>query len=143
MARPLVEDALWERVRPILPPPKPRRFRFPGRKPVDGLKARTGLLLVLKTGIPREDLPVEMGCGFGMTCWRGPHEWHHAGVWDCLHTLLLAEWLGADRIDWSRAVLDSSGVRSPGSRDGHGPNVNFRPKTFASEFFKDFRVPGR
>jgi transposase len=32
--------------------------------------ALTGMLLVLKSGIPWERLPQEMGCGSGMTCWR-------------------------------------------------------------------------
>ena len=31
---PLVTDALWERLQPLLPPPQ-RRFRLPGRKPLD------------------------------------------------------------------------------------------------------------
>ena len=30
--KPLVTDALWERLQPLLPPP--RRLRFPGRKPL-------------------------------------------------------------------------------------------------------------
>jgi len=34
-------------------------------------KALTGILFVLKTGIQWEDLPQEMGCGCGMTCWLG------------------------------------------------------------------------
>lgn len=33
--KPLVTDALWERIEPLLPPPPQRRFRFPGRKPLD------------------------------------------------------------------------------------------------------------
>ena len=28
--KPLVTDALWERLEPLLPPPPQRRFRFPG-----------------------------------------------------------------------------------------------------------------
>ncbi|MGA8349114.1 MAG: IS5/IS1182 family transposase, partial [Isosphaeraceae bacterium] len=32
MAKPLVSDELWQRIEPLLPQPKPRRFRFPGRK---------------------------------------------------------------------------------------------------------------
>jgi transposase len=63
MAKPLVSDALWERLEPLLPPSKPRRFRFPGRKPLDRRKVLTGIIFVLKTGIPWEDLPQEMGCG--------------------------------------------------------------------------------
>ena len=30
MAKPLVSDELWEALQPLLPPPKPRRFRYPG-----------------------------------------------------------------------------------------------------------------
>src|SRR6516164_5856352 len=70
MAGPLVSDALWERVKPLLPPPKPRRFRCPGRKPLDERRVLTGVIFVLKTGIPWEELPQEMGCGCGMSCWN-------------------------------------------------------------------------
>ncbi len=45
-----------------------------------------------------------------MTCWRRLHEWQHAGVWQGLHEVLLAKLREADRIDWSRAVVDSSHV---------------------------------
>lgn len=41
----------------------------------------TGIVFVLKTGIPWEYLPREPGCGSGMTCWRRLHEWMQAGVW--------------------------------------------------------------
>ena len=55
MAKPLLTDALWKRIEPLLPPHKPRRRRFPGRKPIDDRKALTGILFVLKTGINWED----------------------------------------------------------------------------------------
>src|SRR3981081_2786783 len=67
MARPLLPEELWKRVEPLLPPPNPPRFLLPGRKPIDDRKALTGILFVLKTGLPWEDLPQEMGCGSGMT----------------------------------------------------------------------------
>src|SRR6266581_1772404 len=85
MAKPLVSDALWKRLEPLLPLPKPRRFRFPGRKPLDPRKVLTGIIFVLKTGIPWEDLPREMGCGSGMTCWRRLRDWFLAGVWNAIH----------------------------------------------------------
>src|SRR5438876_10467327 len=107
MAKPLVSDELWEILQPLLPPPKPRRRHHPGRKPLDDRKALTGILFVLKTGIPWEDLPQEMGCGSGMTCWRRLNQWRQTGVWQKLHELLLAELHYADRIDWSRALVDS------------------------------------
>jgi|SRR5579859_4041267 len=72
----------WAVVAPLLPPPrcdklKPRRPRVPDRA------ALAGILIVLKTGIPWEYLPQEMGCK-------------------------------ADRIDWSRASIDTASVPAKG-----------------------------
>src|ERR1700704_5841197 len=64
----LVSDVLWEHLEPLLPPPPQRRFRFPGRKPLDYRRILTGILFVLKTGIAWDDLPAELGCGCGKTC---------------------------------------------------------------------------
>ena len=112
MAKPLVDDELWAIVEPLLPKPKPRRFRYPGRKPLDNRRVLTGIIFVLKTGIGWEDLPREMGCGSGMTCWRRLRDWQEAGVWTRLHEVLLAKLREGDQIDWSRAVVDSSSVRA-------------------------------
>jgi transposase len=128
MAKPLLPDDLWELIEPLLPPPKPRRRRHPGRKPVTHRQALTGILFVLKTGIPWEDLPHEMGCGCGMTCWRRLRAWQHAGVWDQLHRLLLARLRGADKLDWSRAAADSSFARAFGGVEDSGPNPTDRAK---------------
>jgi transposase len=126
MAKPLVSDELWEVLQPLLPPPKPRRRRFPGRKPLDDRKALTGILFVLKTGIPWEDLPMEMGCGCGMTCWRRLYAWQQAGVWFQLHQVLLARLDDADKIDWLRAAADSSFARAFGGVEGSGKNPTDR-----------------
>ena len=114
MAKPILDDALWEIIEPLLPPPKPRRFRYPGRKPVENRAALTGILFVLKTGMPWEYLPQEMGCGSGMTCWRRLRDWQAAGVWDELHRTLLERLHAAEQIDWTRASLDSASVPAPG-----------------------------
>ena len=82
MARKLVPDALWNLIGPLLPPDPPRRYRYPGRKRTPNRQCLTGILFVLKTGIQWEDLPQEMGCGCGMTCWRRLRDWEEAGVWD-------------------------------------------------------------
>ena len=126
MAKPLVADALWEIIRPLLPPPKPRRFRYPGRKPIDDRQALTGILFVLKTGIPWEDLPREMGCGCGMTCWRRLRDWNEAGVWFRLVQVLLAHLDDAGKIDWSRAAVDSTFARAFGGVEGSGKNPTDR-----------------
>lgn len=112
MAEMLVPDDLWELIEPLLPPPKPRRTRYPGRRPLDRRKVLTGILFVLKSGIPWEMLPQEMGCGSGMSCWRYLNAWQEAGVWQRIHEVLLARLRAADQIDWSRAVVDSSSVRA-------------------------------
>jgi transposase len=128
MAQSLVSDALWERIEPLLPPPKRRRFRFPGRKPLDRRKVLTGIIFVLKTGIPWEELPQEMGCGCGMTCWNYLCAWQRAGVWQRLHQILLAELQGAERIDWSRAAVDSTHSRALGGGEKTGKNPTDRGK---------------
>jgi transposase len=112
MAKELVTDELWEVIEPLLPeePPKPRG----GRPRIDDRAALTGILFVLKSGIPWEMLPQEMGCRSGMTCWRRLKEWNEAGVWERLHHELLDRLGTADEIDWQRASLDSASVPAPG-----------------------------
>src|SRR5215212_5856354 len=112
MAKELVTDELWEVIEPLLPeePPKPKG----GRPRVDDRAALTGILFVLKSGIPLETLPQVMDCGSGMTCWRRLKEWNEAGVWERLHRRLLDRLGEADRIDWERASLDSASVPAPG-----------------------------
>jgi transposase len=112
MAKVILDDTLWELVEPLLPPAKPRRFRYPGRKPISNRQALTGILFVLQSGIPWEMLPQELGCGCGMSCWRKLRDWTEAGVWSELHRVLLSQLRQADQIDWSRAVIDSSSVRA-------------------------------
>lgn len=109
MGKLLVPDELWELIEPILPkhPPSPRGGK--PRKP-DRL-CLTGILFVLKTGIPWENFPQEMGC-CGMTLWNRLDEWRKAGVWPALHRLMLDKLRGADEIDFDRVVVDSASVRA-------------------------------
>jgi transposase len=125
----LVTDELWERIQPLLPPPPPRRFRFPGRKRLDYRNILTGILFVLKTGIAWDDLPAELGCGCGKTCRHYLQVWHAAGVWRQLHALLLAELNGADKIDWERALIDASFAKAPEGGQDTGPNPTDRGKS--------------
>ncbi len=127
--KPLVTDELWERIQPLLPLPRPRRFRFPGRKPLDYRKILTGILFVLKTGIAWDDLPADLGCGCGKTCRHYLRLWHQLGVWQQLHALLLAELNGADQIDWSRALIDASFAKAPEGGEDTGPNPTDRSKS--------------
>lgn len=108
MAKELLTDELWEAIEPLLPPepPKPKG----GRPRVDARATLTGIIFVLKSGIPWEMLPQEMDCGSGVTCWRRLREWQEAGVWERLHRVLLDRLGEADQIDWERACLDSASI---------------------------------
>jgi transposase len=127
--KPFVSDALWERIQPLLPPHRKRRFRFPGRKPIDDRKILTGILFVLKTGIAWDDLPADLGCGCGKTCRHYLQIWHEAGVWTKLHALLLAELNNANEIDWKRALIDASFAKAPEGGEDTGPNPTDRSKS--------------
>jgi transposase len=108
MPSPLVPDDLWAIIEPLFPPepPKPRG----GRPRVLNRAALAGILFVLRSGIPWEMLPREMGCGSGVTCWRRLRDWQAAGLWEQLHRHLLETLHQAGMIDWSRAALDSASV---------------------------------
>ncbi len=117
MARPLLPDDLWTEIAPLLPPPRPRPKG--GRPPIENRAALTGILFVLRSGLPWEMLPVEMGCGCGMSCWRRLRDWQEAGVWARLHQVLLERLHAAGEIDWGRASLDSASV--PAKKGGLPP----------------------
>jgi transposase len=135
VAKPLLPDPLWQRIEPLLPPaPPPKRPDRPGRGRIDDRSCLTGILFVLKTDINWEDLPREMGCGSGMTCWRRLAEWTAAGVWSRLHELLLAELEYAGRIDWSRAAIDSGTIRARGGGEQAGPSPVDRRKPGSKHF---------
>ncbi len=107
----LVCDELWEQIEPLLPPdpapsPKGGRPRVPQRS------ALTGIIFVLRTGIPWQALPSEMNCGSGSTCWRRFAEWTQLSVWSKLHALLLSTLGKAGAINLERAVIDSASVRA-------------------------------
>ncbi|MFA0923569.1 IS5 family transposase [Xanthomonas fragariae] len=103
--------ALWKRIEPLIPQvtcsPKG------GRPRISDKQALNGIVYVLRTGIPWEDLPMELGYGSGMTCWRRLRDWQAAGVWHRLHQVLLTERRRTDRLDLSRASLDAASVAFP------------------------------
>lgn len=82
--------------------------------------AINGILFVLQTGIPSEDLPQSLGYSSGMTCWRRLRDWNVADIWEQLHQAMLIRLREHDQIDWSRASIDGSSVPSPRG-PGNGP----------------------
>src|SRR5215217_3030809 len=106
MAEPLVSDAFWALLAPLLPERHPRPKG--GRPPLDDRKVLEGIVFVLRTGIPWASLPKQMGCGSGMSCWRRLRDWQAAKVFERLHRALLDRLGRANAIDFGRCSLDSA-----------------------------------
>jgi len=110
MSAPLLPEALWSLIQPMLPPTQ-RRPKG-GRPRLSDRACLTGILFIHRSGIPWQMLPQELRCGSGMSCWRRLRDWQERGIWDLIHFVLL-DWLArCGRIDWSRAVVDGSSVRA-------------------------------
>ncbi len=122
MSTSLLPDDLWQIIEPVLPPdpPKPKG----GRPRIPNRAALTGILFVLRTGCPWDAVPNELGCGSGITCWRRLRDWQEAGVWDAVHRTLLDHLGTRNRIDWSRASIDS---RSLAAKRVHIPESSPAP----------------
>ena len=110
MPQKLVSDELWTIVEPILPKHTPSAKG--GRPRISDRAALTGIIFVLKTGISWEDLPQEMGCDSGMTCWRRLRDWQGYGVWEKIYHTILQNMHYAKKLDWTRACIDSSLIQA-------------------------------
>src|SRR6266699_3922816 len=106
----LVPDKLWNEVEPFLP----KRAVSPkgGRPQVSDRACLTGIIFVLKSGVTWNLLPLEMGCGSGVTCWRRLRDWTQARVWPQVHRRLLRCLGKRGAIRLSRAVIDSASMRA-------------------------------
>jgi len=123
-------EALWQRLEPLLPRRRRqnRHVQFAGRKPTDPRRVLAGILFVLRTGVPWRSLPATSDFPSGFTCWRRLRSWHRRGVWSRLLEHLLAELQQHDRIDWTRAIVDSASLRAPAGGQKTGPNPTDRRK---------------
>ena len=123
MAFTLVPDELWDEVKELIPPeaPKPKG----GRPRVPDRDCLRGIVYVLRTGMAWNMIPLELGCGSGVTCWRRFQAWAAAGVWEAARESILNVLGRSGQIDWSRAVIDSASVRAVlgGSIRGGTPRI--------------------
>ena len=110
MAFTLVSDRLWRQIQPLLPPEPPRPKG--GRPRVSNRACLTGIVYVLRTGMPWRLVPAELGCGSGVTCWRRLREWTEMGLWPRIHHQLLGVLGRRGKLDASRVVMDSASVRA-------------------------------
>jgi transposase len=116
MSEPILSEQLWQRIEPLLPKNKKRHnVQYAGRKPAEARAVLTGIVFILKTGVPWKALPATSDFPSGHTCRRRLLEWDKKGVWRRLWQRILSELQAEGQLDWERAVVDSSSVRA-----GHG-----------------------
>ena len=107
-----MSDRLWAKVGPILADP-PRRFRYPGRARYPARACLEGILYVLYTDTPWLEVPYrELGLPSGETCRRRLEEWTRRGLVEQALVVLRAQLVGADKLDWSRVIVDASLVEA-------------------------------
>ena len=105
-----LSDALWERVKPPLPPRPPARI---GRPPVDDRDAFAGVVHVLQSRCRWQDL-ADTPFPSGATCTRRHRQWTEAGVWQAVP----AELDAGGRMDTSEVIPDGRFVEA--KKGGHG-----------------------
>lgn len=96
----------WARLAPLLPPQKPHT----GRPNLDHRQIINGILWILRTGAPWEDLPTRYGSR-GTVSSRY-YRWRRAGIWDRIFADLQAQADGDGRLDWNLHFVDSTIVRA-------------------------------
>ena len=96
----------WARLEPLLPPRKPST----GRTNVDHRRIINGILWILRTGAPWEDLPERYGTR-GTVSSRY-YRWRKAGIWDRIFAALQAQADANGMLDWTIHFVDSTIVRA-------------------------------
>lgn len=114
MARGDLTDRQWERISPRLPIDyyyKRKKWRRkPGRAWGDHRRVINGILWVLRTGAPWEDLPERYGPH--QTCFDRFARWKRDGTWDEILAALQTEAADEEEIVWENCALDGSYVRA-------------------------------
>lgn len=96
----------WTRLEPLLPPHKPHT----GRTNLDHRQIINGILWILRTGAPWEDLPARYGTR-GTVSSRY-YRWRQAGIWDRIFADLQAQADADGTLDWTIHFVDSTIVRA-------------------------------
>jgi transposase len=96
----------WARLEPLLPPRKPKT----GRTNNDHRRVVNGILWVLRTGAPWEDMPRRYGKH--KTASSRYYRWIKAGIWQRVFADLQAQADQDGELDWTIHFVDSTVVRA-------------------------------
>jgi len=119
-----IPDALWERIKPLLPPPKSKKK--PGRPRMDDRRAMTAIFYVLRTGCQWKALPRSLGAS--STVHDRFQEWQQAGVFKGLWQAGVLEYDCAKGLDWEWQAMDGAMTKAPLGGEKTGPNPTDRAK---------------
>jgi len=125
MARDILTDEQWERLRTVLPPQKSKT----GRPAKDHRLVVNGMLWILRTGAPWRDLPQDYGPW--QTCSTRFYRWVKAGAWEHVLAELQRQADQHGDLDWSLHHVDGTMIRAHQHAAGaqkRGPRPRFLTK---------------
>lgn len=102
--KPLLTDAVWEKIAPFLPTEKPGPKG--GRPRASNRACFEGILWILKTGSPWRFLPEQYPSP--STVWRRLDQWTDAGIWEDIWRAFVLELSEEEEIRWAETFMDGS-----------------------------------
>jgi len=106
MAHRDLTDEQWARLQPLLPAQKPET----GKPSIDHRRIINGILWILRTGAPWDDLPRRYGRR-GTVSSRY-YRWRKQGIWDRIFADLQAQGDAEGNLDWAVHFVDSTVIRA-------------------------------
>ena len=122
----LIPDRLWERMKDLLPV-RVRRYRNPGRKPLEWRKVLNGIFYVLRTGCQWKAAPREFGSGSSLH--RYFQQLVKLGIFEQLWKLALEEYDELKGIQREWQSIDGATSKAPLGGEKTGPNPTDRAKS--------------
>ena len=138
-----VPDELWERLEPLIPR-RVRRVRYPGRRPLDDRRVLSGILFVLsirrRLGAVAEGARLRIGHEVLAPAARLAG----SGGVEATARAVAGRVAAADKLDWSRAVVDASYIQAKRGRAATVWGVKIRVRPGEREHLQaesNFRTP--
>lgn len=107
MARYELTDDEWSQIEPLLPPTHPGK---PGHPWKDHRLVLNGILWILRSGAPWEDLPARYGSS--STCNDRLRRWQQDGTWDRILQAVQAKHDHEGNVVWIDCSIDGSSIRA-------------------------------
>ena len=103
-------DAQWDRLHPLLPPQRHGKGTKGGRPNIDHRQIINGILWILRTGAPWEDLPARYGKR--STVSTRYYRWIEQGIWERIYDAVKADADAAGELDWDVHQVDATVIRA-------------------------------